>query len=263
MQAYEITLDNPWVGGAVIGLAVVICVWVQSLTNRLLSIEKYEAIHSVGGIYMSAVGTLYSVVLGMLLVNASEDFSEAKKSVGSEVESLLKIYTGADQLSPAYRSQVKSSIKSYVDGVIDEEWVTLSSGKTLDKTKLLFKNIWFSMRSFEPKTENQKIIFQAMVDAYRTAEESRRERVNFTNYKITHIEWFIMIAGGIVNIAFTFFFSLKSSIIHSIMTGMVTFIVAINLYAVYLLGDPFSSTRDLPLDQLLFLKAYISEGRDL
>jgi hypothetical protein len=44
------------------------------------------------------------------------------------------------------------------------------------------------------------------------------------------------------------------------MTAMVGFMVAINLYAVFLLGDPFSATREVPIDQFIFLQSYIAEG---
>ncbi len=263
MNPYIITFDNPLIGGISIALVIIISIVVQYFTNKLIDFEKNEAMHTVGGIYMSAVGTLYSVVLGMIIVNASEDFSTVRQSIGNEVEALLKIYTGADELPKSYSDRLKTTIKIYVDGVIDDEWDLLSKGMTPENTRRLFKNIWFSIRGYEPKTENQKIIYQAIVTSWTSAEEARRVRVTFDNYTITKIEWFIMIAGGLVNIAFTFFFSMRNSLAHALMTGMVAFMVSINLYAVFLLSDPFSGTKEVTLDQFLFLRTYISEGRDL
>lgn len=263
MNSYLIELDDPWIGCLAIGVVIIASISVQYLTNKLVDIEKFEAVHDVGGIYMSAVGTLYSVVLGMTLVNASEDFSFARQTVGNEVEALLKIYTASDEFPTAIRARVKTTISRYVDEVVDVEWNLLSKGMPMSDTRLLFKDIWFSLRKFEPKTENQKIIFEATVNAYTSAEEARRIRVNFSNYKITDIEWVILIAGGFVNIAFTFFFSLRNILVQSIMTGMVAFMVSINLYAIFLLGNPFSGTKEIPIDQFLFLKTYMSEGRDL
>lgn len=263
MNSYLIELADPWIGCIVIGAVIIASISVQYLTNKLVDIDKFEAVHDVGGIYMSTVGTLYSVVLGMILVNASEDFSFARLAVGNEVEALLKVYTASDELPTAIRTRVKTTISHYVDGVLDQELNLLSKGMPIGDTRLLFKDIWFGLREFEPKTENQKIIFEAMVNSYTSAEEARRVRVNFSSYKITDIEWVILIAGGFVNIAFTFFFSLRNVLVQSIMTGMVAFMVSINLYAVFLLGNPFSGTREIPVDQFLFLKSYMSEGRDL
>jgi hypothetical protein len=259
----HIDISNPFVGCVAIGGIVILAMGLQLLTNKLIEVERFEAIHEVGGIYMSAVGTLYSVVLGMILVNASEKFTEARKYVGQEAEALIQVYSGADQMPIAHRSEIKESIKNYVDGVIDDEWELLSQGKSHENTKVLFKKIWKALRSVEPTTENQKTIYPVMVSSFMAAEEGRRERVNFSNYKITSIEWYTMIAGGLVNILFTLFFSVRNSVVQSLMTGMVAFMVSINLYAVFLLGDPFSGTREVPVDQFLFLQKYIAEGKDL
>lgn len=256
-------LSNPFMGCIAIGLVVTLAIALQLLSNKLIAVERFEAIHEVGGVYMSAVGTLYSVVLGMTLVNASENFTDARRYVAQEVEALLQVYSGADQMPISHRSEIRESIKNYVDGVIDDEWELLSHGKSHENTRLLFKKIWKAMRFVEPITENQKTIYQAMVSSFMAAEEGRRERVNFSNYKITSIEWYTMIAGGLVNIAFTLFFSVRNSFAQSLMTGLVAFMVSINLYAVFLLGDPFSGTHEVPVDQFLFLQKYMAEGREL
>ncbi len=122
----HIDISNPFVGCVAIGGIVILAMGLQLLTNKLIEVERFEAIHEVGGIYMSAVGTLYSVVLGMILVNASEKFTEARKYVGQEAEALIQVYSGADQMPIAHRSEIKESIKNYVDGVIDDEWELLS-----------------------------------------------------------------------------------------------------------------------------------------
>jgi Protein of unknown function (DUF4239) len=256
----NIDFGNPFIGCIAIGIVVTLAVALQLLTNKLIAVERFEAIHEVGGVYMSAVGTLYSVVLGMILVNASEKYTDARRYVVQESQALIQMYSGADQMPISHRSAIKESIKQYVDGVIGDEWELLSQGKSHKNTRILFKKIWKNIESIEPITENQKIIYEYMISSFIAAEEARRERVNFSNYKITSIEWFTMIAGGFVNIAFTLFFSVRNSFAQSLMTAMVGFMVAINLYAVFLLGDPFSATREVPIDQFIFLQSYIAEG---
>ena len=259
----HINISDPLTGCLAIGVVVALSISLQLLSNKLIPLERFEAIHEVGGVYMSAVGTLYSVVLGMILVNASEHFTDARRYVGQEAEALIHVYSGADLMPISDKSAIKESIKKYVDGVISDEWELLSQGKSHENTRNLFKNIWKSIKSIEPVTENQKTIYQYIVSSFISAEEGRRERVNFSNYKITNIEWYTMIVGGIVNIAFTFFFSVRDSFAQSLMTGMVALMVSINLYAVFLLGDPYSGTREVPIDQFTFLQRYIAEGKDL
>ena len=145
LQHFDI--NDPLIGCLAIGVVVVLSISLQLLSNKLIPVERFEAIHEVGGVYMSAVGTLYSVVLGMILVNASENFTDARRYVGQEAESLIHVYTGADLMPNSHKPAIKESIKKYVDGVISDEWELLSQGKSHEETRNLFKNIWKSIKS--------------------------------------------------------------------------------------------------------------------
>lgn len=50
-----------------------------------------EACHEVGGYYMAAVGTLYAVVLGMAVSEASSKYDDARHFLESENNSLLEV----------------------------------------------------------------------------------------------------------------------------------------------------------------------------
>ena len=79
MSMSNLSLLNPWIGAIAIIAVVLISVIIQLISNRWFADEDFDNIHNVGGIYMSAVATLYSVILGMILVNSSQSFIEAKR----------------------------------------------------------------------------------------------------------------------------------------------------------------------------------------
>jgi len=79
MNISDFSLHNPWIGAIIIVVIVVLSVVIQLISNKWFSNDHFDNMQNVSGIYMSAVGTLYSVVLGLLLVDASDDFSNAKR----------------------------------------------------------------------------------------------------------------------------------------------------------------------------------------
>ena len=107
MNLNDLSLQNPWIGAFVIVAVVVLSVVIQLISNRWFRNDDFDNIQNVGGIYMSAVGTLYSVVLGMILVNSSEDFSNAKRSVEKESEGLVKVHAYSRQLPQKYRHEYR------------------------------------------------------------------------------------------------------------------------------------------------------------
>ena len=94
-----------------IGELVIVSVVSISVTVQLLSGDDFNNMQNVGGIYMSAGGTLFSVALGMILVNAPDEFSDAKKHINKESEGLLKVHAYVLQIPQRYRTDVATSIK--------------------------------------------------------------------------------------------------------------------------------------------------------
>jgi hypothetical protein len=67
---------------------------------------------------------------------------------------------------------------------------------------------------------------------------------------LPRVEWFVLIIGGIVTVAFTYFFGVENQKVQMIMTCMVSLLISLNLYLVVLFGAPFSG--DLCIDSDAF-----------
>ena len=255
----NISLINPSIGAILITSTVSMAVYIQLISNKWFSNDDFEKMQNVGGIYMSAVGTLYSVVLGMILVNASGDFSDARRCVEQESSALVKLYYSSIEMPERYRSEIVSSISKYVDYVLTYEWDRMSEKEINESTTSLLTKIWYSIKNIEPETENQKAIYPLLLQSYEDALDNRIIRITYSNYSITGIEWFCLISGGIVIIFFSLFFSIRNKIAHAAMTGMVAFMVSINLYAVYMLSEPFNGFMYIPKERFLYLVELIKE----
>ena len=259
MNMSDISLHNPLIGAVIIITVVSISVVIQLSSNKWFSNDHFDNMQNVSGIYMSAVGTLYSVVLGLLLVDASDDFSNAKRYVEQESNALVKVYAASLRMPERYIPKIASSVERYVDYVISDEWSKMPDRDIKEETKSLFTQIWYTIYAIEPENENQKAIYPLMLQSFEDALENRIERITYSNYTLTWIEWLCLISGGIITITFMLFFKIGNKVAHAIMTGMVSFMVSINLYAVYMLSEPFNGYVQLPIERFKFLSAYIKE----
>ena len=262
MRFLELASEHQ-LGFLIVVLVVLASVFSQRWVRKKIGPQELKDLHEVGGIYLSAVGTLYSVILGLILVDASGKFSEAKQNVDHEADWLLRTYALAGQMPKKNAEQIQSSMRAYVDEVIEHGFALMAEGKSSQKAADLYVNLVLSIRSVEPVTENQKAVYPALLETFLNSSEGRSGRLNFSDYSMPDIEWLSLIVGGAVTIGFTFLFAVKSDRIQSIMTGLVALMVSLNLYLVFMFDQPFSGELKVAPDRFVHLKQRISVEGDL
>lgn len=255
-----LSLHNPLIGALVIIIVVAIAVAIQLISDKWFSDDDFDRMQNVGGTYMSLIGTLYSVILGMILVDASGNFVDAKRFVEQEAKAITGIYFAAQQLPSENKIGIQSSIRDYVEFILSRELDGMHDERSFSESSPLFINIWNAVKTVEPVTENQKAIYQSVIEHTKDALDNRRSRIAFSSLNVSWIEWFCLLAGGIINIALSFFFNLRNKTAHAIMTGMVTFMISINLYAIYMLSDPYSGFMEIPKGGFTFVMDSIQSG---
>jgi len=236
----QIQLDNPWVGISVIIVVIILSLVLQQQIQTRFDRSKLEICHEVGGYYMSAVGTLYAIILGLVVNDASVKYDNARKYIEQESNALIQVYVGANSLSEASKLSIHGKLNNYVHDVINVEWDKMALREPSITTANLFGSLVKEIGLIEPVTENQKAIYPRMLDSIVDATESRRGRVYITDYGMQSVEWISMIIGGVITISFTMFFIIDNVVAQKIMTIMISLILSMNLYIAYLLNNPFS-----------------------
>ena len=118
----QIQLDNPLVGILVIIVVIILSLILQQQIQAKFDKKKLEICHEVGSYYMSAVGTLYAIILGLVVNDASIKYDDARKYIEQETNALIQVYTCADSLSEASKLSIHGKLTNYVHDVINVEW---------------------------------------------------------------------------------------------------------------------------------------------
>jgi hypothetical protein len=157
------------------------------------------------------------------------------------------------------KQTIKKSIQSYVNHILSEGWESMERSEFNVPELHRFRTIMEEVRSIEPVTENQKALYSAMIESLVKAAESRRSRLNYDEYDIPTIEWFSLIMGGIITIAFTMFFAIEHRVAQALMTAMVAFILSLNLYIAFLFNTPYSGDLSVKQDSFILLKKFMDD----
>jgi Protein of unknown function (DUF4239) len=245
------------VGAFYISLFVVLSAMGQVLVKKMMGTETIALCHEVGGYYMSIVGSMYAVVLGLVIFDAITNFQDASMAVKDEAKALLAVYSLADQFEGKGKQQVKALAADYAKEVVENEWRMMDQGDFSPKARALMWNLLDQVKQLDPRSENQRVVLPILINETLMAWSARRARIEKIGLGIPELEWFTLLAGAVITILFTYFFTIAIGTVQLLMTGMVAFMLAINLYMVLMFGNPYSGDLRIPATAFEVLNQYM------
>ncbi len=210
------------------------------LVRKYIHIDKLKSCHEVGGYLLSVVGTMYAVLLGLIVVDAMTKFQTARSLVEQEANSVADVFLLANSFGEPKCTKVRVLCNRYVQEILEVEWPAMREGKISIEARKAAVALMKEVVSFEPVTENQKAIYPVAIQEACEVWDFRRARTNMAQHGIPNVEWAVIIIGACVTIIFTYFFGLESAGAQLAMTGMVSLLISLNMYLVLLFGSPFS-----------------------
>ena len=255
----SLSLDKFSVGFVAILLTIAVAIAGQILTRRLIGEERLKLLHEVGGFYITVVGALYAVVLGLVVFDAMSKFQHATQTVKDEAKSIIAVYSLSDQFAGKHKDNIKRLSKEYIDEIINNEFQLMGKGQKSIKARQIIFDLMHSVKNLEPTTENQKGIFPIILQESISIWENRRERTDQAEYGIPSIEWAVLLTGAVITIIFTYFFTTSLFKTQLFMTGLITLIISINLYLVLVFGEPFGGDLKVSDDSYVTARQYMND----
>jgi hypothetical protein len=208
--------------------------------RRVLRSKDLISCHDVGGYLLSVVGTMYGVILGLIVVDSMAKFQQARMTTEQEANSLADLVLLSGKLPPEVRDRIEALSLAYIELVIDEEWPLLDNGRHSPRARMAAIRLIDAVCQFEPRTESEKAIYAAELEAICDFWDSRRVRTVTAMHGVPLLQWIVLLIGAMVTVTFTYFFKIEHLKVQVMMTAMVSTIISLNLYLVLMFGYPFS-----------------------
>ncbi|MBX6313655.1 MAG: DUF4239 domain-containing protein [Isosphaeraceae bacterium] len=239
-------VDSYMAGFALVIGSVLVSILGLLLVRRRIDARILKACHEVGGYLLSVVGTLYAVLLGLIVVDAMSVFQEAHQTTEQEANALADLVLLAKQLPEGRRREMIRLASRYADLVIDREWEEMDRGQCSAEARHAALELIDAAFRCEPHSESEQALHDARVAAALQLWNSRRCRIELSARGIPALKWYVLILGGVITIFFTFFFIVESLKIQALMTALITVSIALNIFLVAMFGYPYSG--DLRVD---------------
>lgn len=237
-----------WLQGLlIVGLSVGLALAGQYLVRRYVPFDVILEHHEVGGFFLQIIGTAYSVLLAFVVFVVWTQFDDAKKITDTEANHLGDVYRLAQGLPAPAQQRIHDASRVYVRAVIEKEWSRMASGDDSPEALAALDTLWRVVRDdVSVQTPKESALYQGLLTQVTLVDDSRTQRLLAARDSIHPFLWFMLIAGAIITIVFTYFFGVRSFRSQAIMTVALTTLISFILFLIAAFDRPFTGDIRVP-----------------
>lgn len=235
------TIDSYPVGLLLVPGCVAMSLVGLKAARRWLPHDELVRFQDVASYLFAVVGTLYAVILGLVVVDSMGRFSEARLAAEAESNALSDIILFATQFPGEGAGRIRGLAQDYVESVTEVEWPGMARHGSAVETRRLALDLVLAVFAYEPKSSREEQLYAGQVQAATEFWNNRRTRlVHATEAGLPLLEWIVLIAGGVITVVFAYFFKVEHVRLQLAMTSMLSAVIALNLYLILMFASPFS-----------------------
>jgi hypothetical protein len=247
---------------AIVLAIVACCVGFHAVLQRRLRAEILRRHNDVAGYLFSAVGVLYAVVLGFVVVVVWQKYDDAVSNVENEVNATANLYHVVDSFSPGMRAQIRSGLRAYANTVALVEWPAMARGQDVPEIgSRQLDDVSYSIDTFSPTNWKQFAAQQAAIESERRLFDARRARLIATVPVVPSVLWFALIVGALSMVAFCYIFGVENRPAQLMMTAILVGLIGILFVVINEFSTPFSGSVRISKDGWVYLQQRLPDVR--
>jgi hypothetical protein len=233
------------VGAVMIGLLVV-----KPLLRILFGTgPEFNQSVSFGG---AGFNLFYGLLLGLLTVSAYQNNERVQQAILAEATAIGSLYAGMRSYPEPVQSEVQALLRDYVLFTIHADWKAHRAGLILDGGDHRVEVIRQRLAAFEPGSDGQVVLHEAMIGSYQEFTKARQGRLAGVITEIPDVLWYAVLVGALVSVVL--FVMLKMKLHQQFLLGAITsFFLGVILFVIVSLDDPLRGEKGLRPDPLVLL----------
>lgn len=237
-----------WGAGVIVVVSIFIAFAIAGLflVRKLASYKSLRAHHDVTGYIFANIGVLYAVLLGFTVVNVQQRFDKIKETTQIEASYLAEMFSDAAVFPEKERDRIRKTIIEYSESVMTQEWSMMAEGTESPHTAGTLKALMQSYYDLTPADNTQLSWYNESINKLNLLIQARLGRLMGTEESLGQEMWTLLISGGLVIIAFVWFFSIDNIYSHMIMASLMAASIAFLLFLIYSLDTAFTGQILIP-----------------
>ena len=212
------------------------------LYNRFnISADSNDAING----YISGMGMLYGLLLGLVAVATWENYDNVDNIVGKESTSIAELYRDVSTLQDPTKTELQDDLKNYLIYVIDVAWPAHKHDEVPSGGSIILTQFFKNLSTYKTNSIEEQIYLGEIFTAYNRLIENRRLRMLAVDSGIPDIFWVVLIIGGGLNIIATFLMYLPSFKIHIFITALFSSLLGLMIFLLIAVDRPLKGETSI------------------
>jgi Protein of unknown function (DUF4239) len=210
-----------------------------ALIRRRVALENLTINNEIAGFKFATVGVLYAVLVAFAIIMVWERFADAESAVAQEAGATTALYRLASGSGPE-AVEMRRALDKYLALAIERDWPQMAvERKSNDVTRAL-DGVYATAVQLAQNGSRPTAVLIAMFNQLDVLTQARRTRLHLAIGIVSPLLWVVLTVGGVLTVAFTFFFGTKNLRAQIMMTGILSIVVFMSLFIIISINHPFT-----------------------
>lgn len=233
-------MDTALSGVLIVGSSTVLSVLVLFLVRRFADVDRLRRYHEVASYFFLTLGTLYSVLVAFGIFVVWSDYKEAATNLQHEATEVADLSRLSTLLPMPLRKNISNGLVEYLNAVVQDEFPAMAQWRSSQRTWDAVQKLWDAYSTEQLDTPQYQACYAESLKHLTALSDLRRTRLFASRGTVPRNLWVLLIAGGILLVAFTYFFGHGSIRSQAVMTAILAGILSFSLFLIASLDTPYS-----------------------
>jgi hypothetical protein len=244
----------------VLGVGATACVG-TILVHRFMSADARSSNDAVGVVF-SIVGGLHAVLMAFVLISLFDAVSTIREGSHTEANSLVAVYWAGDSLPEPAKGQIQDLAKSYTRTVIDQEWPKMRDGEAVSGPGwAILDRMRAAIDSASAESDWQQARKAEAASQLWNVYQARQARITAAGSQgVSTVVWLALIVGSLMSLSLPYLLDVRKLVTHMILMSAMAGTIALLLFAIYQLQNPFSGGAKIGPDAFNSVLGRLTSG---
>lgn len=191
------------------------------------------------GLTLAAFAALYGILLGLVAVEAYQDFSAVKDIVSKEASTLAALHKDFGGLPQPIRDELQEKLRAYAHEAIDAVHPPPDVAQNPHSSSPGLDALFALIMNFQPKLKSEEMIQAEAFTRLNMVVEHRRYLIAAGEDGIPNELWWVVCLGGFTLIGLMWLFDMELHV-HLILSSAMGLFLGSVIFLIAALDNPFN-----------------------
>lgn len=211
------------------------------------------------GFSLQSFAALYGILLGLLAVEAYQDFSEVKEAVSKKALTLTTLHHDLGGLPAPLRMELQRDLHEYAVEAVETHWPKDLEAPTPTGASPTLRRMLAKLLAFQPSTKSEELVYGEAFRQVNTLIEQRRLLLSSEGDGIPAAMWAVVYLGAFLYVLLMCLFDMELHV-HVLLGATTALFLGAAVFLIAALDNPFRGGVTVDPAPILFVRDIVTQA---